>query len=344
MRYIFPPILFVCVSQPSNQKAFVCIVKVPYESGMGHDLLTQLDVYRKELDIYEIILPKLKAQLMQSGIDADIVADTIHVCHKHKSIVFEDLSLRGYRMPARCDGLDMAHTKILLRQLAVFHATCALLHEKDENIYTNFKHGKNPRRIPLYKHIPNPFFYDFAGMFNRNDAAFQIFYTTSFDALTAQISTWPAFDGYVAKLKRIRPQLMERGRRSFDPIPGQFNTLIHGDIWVNNTMYTYDANGQPDRIMLVDFQFCCWASPTVDLHYFFNTSVRPELRLHHQTEMVQHYHEALVDTLTRLKFRGTIPTLGSLQRDFMRTSFYGWCPRKSFVRFWAGALLDAYII
>lgn len=80
---------------------------------------------------------------MQSGIDADIVADTVHVCHQHKSIVFEDLSLRGYRMPARCDGLDMAHTKILLRQLAVFHATCALLHEKDENIYTHFKHGKH---------------------------------------------------------------------------------------------------------------------------------------------------------------------------------------------------------
>lgn len=121
----------------------MCIVKVPYESGMGHDLLTQLDVYRKELDIYELILPKLKAQLMQSGINADIVADTIHVCHQHKSIVFEDLSLRGFRMAARCDGLDMAHTKILLRQLAVFHATCALLHEKDENIYKNFKHGNH---------------------------------------------------------------------------------------------------------------------------------------------------------------------------------------------------------
>lgn len=120
----------------------MCIVKVPYQSGLGCKLLTVMDVYRKEMDIYEMIFPKLKAQLMQSGIDSAIVADTIHVCHQHKSIVFEDLSLRGYRMPARCDGLDMAHTKILLQQLAVFHASCALLHEKDENIYTHFKHGK----------------------------------------------------------------------------------------------------------------------------------------------------------------------------------------------------------
>lgn len=164
-----------------------------------------------------------------------------------------------------------------------------------------------------------------SGMMNRSDSAFETFYLTSFDALTAQIATWPSsFERYVTKMKSLRPQLMERGRRAFDPLSGQFNTLIHGDIWVNNTMFTYDAYGQPDRMMLVDFQFCCWASPTVDLHYFFNTSVRPELRLHHQSELVHHYHEALADTLVRLKFRGAIPTLRSIQSDFRQTAFYGW--------------------
>lgn len=108
---------------------------------MGHDILMQMDVYRKELDIYETILPKLKAQLVTCGIDADLVADTIQVCHRHKSIVFEDLSLRGFRMAARSDGLDMAHTKLLLRQLAIFHATCAVLHEHDPDIYQHFQHG-----------------------------------------------------------------------------------------------------------------------------------------------------------------------------------------------------------
>lgn len=109
---------------------------------MGHDILALLDVYRKELEIYEVILPKLKALLMRSGLDTDLVANSIHVSHSHKAIVFEDLSLRGFRMPARSDGLDMAHSRILLRQLAIFHATAAVLKERNGDIFRNFHHGK----------------------------------------------------------------------------------------------------------------------------------------------------------------------------------------------------------
>lgn len=161
-------------------------------------------------------------------------------------------------------------------------------------------------------------------MLNRNDAAFDTFYLTSLDALTVQISTWPNFECYASKLRRLRRNLLERGRQAFDPRPGQFNTLIHGDMWVNNSMFTYDTHtGRPDRMMLVDFQFCCWASPTIDLHYFFNTSLKEELRLHGQDELVQYYHSTLVDTLAKLKFRGPIPSLHAFHMEFMQSAFYG---------------------
>lgn len=184
-------------------------------------------------------------------------------------------------------------------------------------------------------------------MLNRNDAAFDNFYLTSLDALRSLIAPWPGFDGYARKLAALRPHLLERGRRAFDAKPGQFHTLIHGDIWLNNSMYTYrSADGadstvdgdnttiittdsssssseRPDRTMLVDFQFCCWTSPTIDLHYFFNTSLREELRLHHQDELLQCYHGWLTATLAALGYAGHVPTLLEFHVDFMQNSFYG---------------------
>lgn len=175
-------------------------------------------------------------------------------------------------------------------------------------------------------------------MMNRNDQAFDNFYLTSLDALRDLVATWPDFDGYARKLAALRPHLLERGRRAFDAKPGQFHTLIHGDIWVNNTMYTYRQTGadgdkrtgseRPDRTMLVDFQFCCWASPTVDLHYFFNTSLLEELRVHRQDELLQSYHGSLTATLAALGYGGAVPSLHAIHVDFMQNAFYGersWC-------------------
>lgn len=166
-------------------------------------------------------------------------------------------------------------------------------------------------------------------MLNRNDRAFDNFYLTSLDALRDLIAPWPGFGAYASKLAALRPHLLERGRRAFDAKPGQFHTLIHGDIWVNNTMYTYRSTGdgdgdeRPDRTMLVDFQFCCWASPTVDLHYFFNTSLREELRQHRQDELLQYYHSVLTATLAALGYAGAVPTLHAFHVDFMQNAFYG---------------------
>lgn len=201
-------------------------------------------------------------------------------------------------------------------------------------------------------------------MLNRNDKAFDTFYLTALDALAETVATWPGYARYAKKLTALRPHLLERGRLAFDAKPGHFHTLIHGDIWVNNTMYTYrrasdasngnhanannaddadDANDvehsddnrggtldvgesqqqRPDRMMLVDFQFCCWSSPTIDLHYFFNTSLREELRLHRQDELVQFYHGVLASTLAALDYGGYVPTLQAFHAELMQNSFYG---------------------
>lgn len=168
-------------------------------------------------------------------------------------------------------------------------------------------------------------------MLNRKNSTFEVFYSTSLAAMTDLISTWPNFSHIAKKLRTLQSNLMENGKKAFDARPHQFNTLIHGDIWMNNIMFRYNsANKQPENTMLVDFQFCCWSSPTIDLHYFMNTSMEEDLRLQRQDELVQYYHSVLVEALRKFNYHQRIPTLQELHIDFVTTMFYGKMLKLSF--------------
>lgn len=161
-------------------------------------------------------------------------------------------------------------------------------------------------------------------MFNRKVMALGTFYSTLLDALIEMISTWNDFDYYREKLCRFRSKLIEKGQQTFDASQNEFNTLIHGDFWTNNIMLKYTNDDKKfDNVALIDFQFCCWTSPAIDLQYFFNTSLNEDLRLHHQDELLQYYHEILSLTLKRLNYQKHVPNVQEFRLQFMAKSFYG---------------------
>lgn len=151
-------------------------------------------------------------------------------------------------------------------------------------------------------------------------------YLTNLDALIEQIATWENYDYYVNKLRNLRSILIEKGHQAFSADPNHFNTLIHGDLWRTNIMLKYKGTtSELDNVAFLDFQFSCWTSPTIDLHYLFNTSLQEDLRLHHQEELVQYYHKKLVTVLKRSNYRSHVPTLLEFQVQFLQKSFYGTC-------------------
>lgn len=166
-------------------------------------------------------------------------------------------------------------------------------------------------------------------MLNRTNEGLNPIYTTQLDALIKTISAWPNYEYYVEKLRRLRPRLIEKGRRAFDAQPNQFNTLIHGDMWRTNVMVRYDEAGQWENIALIDYQFCCWTSPAIDLQYFFNTSLEEDLRLNRQDELIQFYHGQLSSILERLNYRQYVPTLHEFHVQFLEKCIYGMFNRNS---------------
>lgn len=160
------------------------------------------------------------------------------------------------------------------------------------------------------------------------------FFVTQLDAAVERISTWPDFTHYADKLRRLRGQVVERTRLAFDASPNHFNTLIHGDLWVNNMMICWpngeepsasDNDSTPDDVILLDFQFSCWTSPTIDLHYFLNTSACETLRSNHMDALIEFYHGHLAAFLQQLRYRKHIPAIDEFRTQFKEKSFYGEC-------------------
>lgn len=142
------------------------------------------------------------------------------------------------------------------------------------------------------------------------------------------ITSLPEFAYLSEKLSKLRNKFIEKTYETLDPDPTQFNTLVHGDLWINNLLLQYDddtlAENTPlKNIMFIDFQYSCWTSPAIDLHYFFNSSLQEDVRSNHIDELVEFYHRELTTRLEKLNYQKHIPTLQQFQQEFLSKSFFG---------------------
>lgn len=78
-----------------------------------------------------------------------------------------------------------------------------------------------------------------------------------------------------------------------------------------------------ENMIFIDFQYSCWTSPTIDLHYFFNNSLEESLRPCRFDDLIAFYHEHLTAFLKQLRYKKEIPTLEQFKRQYLEKSFYG---------------------
>ncbi|XP_043653422.1 uncharacterized protein LOC122620156 [Drosophila teissieri] len=267
------------------------------------DLLAGYGAYTREMDMYEQILPHL-AKMVRNELEDSrkMFAATVAVDRERDSILFEDLSLENYKLACRLKKLDLEHTHLVLGKLADFHAAAAVLAERMPGIFE-----KNYDR----------------GFFNKHFRGFQPIFRNLLQALSRSLElNLDLKHRYQSKIDRLVDTIMDYGDRSTSTNPGDFLTLAHGDLWTTNMMFQYDDQGHPTNAVLIDFQFSVWNSPAIDLHYFFTTSIQDHLRWKRQTELVQFYYYQLVESLKKLKYSRTIPSLFEFQLQFRARSFY----------------------
>jgi thiamine kinase-like enzyme len=279
------------------------------------------DVHNKEINFFEIVAPQMEKILKRLD-DENVFTKVVVVDRENEVIVFEDLKVEGFEMPEKSVGIDEKQTKLALKKLAKFHAASMILQAKHPKVFDDFD----------------------VGFFSRKVGAFNFAHQSIFDAVVEEVSTWQGFEKYAEKLEKLKPNLIENATRCFDVKPGDFCVLNHGDLWKNNLMFKMKEGGEMDDAIMVDafeysknfslsstetfqidFQFCHWASPVLDLIHLFYTSLNFDLYKQSEIEvLVQFYYYQLRKALTDLDFDvQKIPSLHQLQLEFVDKLFYG---------------------
>lgn len=78
-----------------------------------------------------------------------------------------------------------------------------------------------------------------------------------------------------------------------------------------------------ENIIFIDFQYACWTSPAVDLHYFLNTSLQESLRPRRFDDLIAFYHGQLEANLNQLGYRQSIPNLDQFKQQYNDKNVYG---------------------
>lgn len=295
---------FTLSQQSQEEQLQNLIVKTSIDDDeLTKELMAPYDIYNREMTIYEEVLPKLNELLKEIDEFEPLFPTAIFVDRERMAIIFEDLAVAHYVMADRVKRLDKDHAHLILRKLAKMHATSAVLNERNAGSLEKYDRG----------------------FFNRYTDAYSGYFVGGLLAAARWMSQEPECAQYGQKLFELAPHYMDIGRECFAPLRESVNVLAHGDVWTNNVMVKYDAvTGRPVDILLIDFQYSFWGSPTIDLHHFFNTSLREPLRREEQGALFEFYHRIFRNILTKLNYKqNPIPTLHQFQLQAEEKRFFG---------------------
>lgn len=280
------------------------LVKNSYEDDeFAKAKMEPYDIFNREMSIYDQVLPKLNELLLEINDSDQLFANVLYTDYKRQALIFEDLSYEGFMMADRIERLDLDHILLILRKLAKMHATSAVLNEREPGCLEHYDRG----------------------FFNKYTDTYKTYFVQTFMACARYLEKQPDTQYYARKIFAMEPYYMGLGRRCFEPTPGHVNVLTHGDVWTNNVMFKYDhVTQKPIDVILIDFQYSFWGSPTLDLHHFFNTSMKEPLRRAHQDKLFQYFHYWFTDTLRKLNYNSNpIPSLKVFNLHAEQKRFFG---------------------
>ncbi|CAL8110270.1 unnamed protein product [Orchesella dallaii] len=324
-----------------------------YPNNQGRrDFLDQTDVFSKEFFIYQDFLPQLKQLAIERGAEniVDLSVAPVHGGNivgtpstkftmkpwsDENFILMTDIRTIGFTMADRIKGLDLEHAKLVLEEIAKYHALSwayknknglSLLSDKypqfadqmydNDDLMKDFKQLMDQLGSSSVKMVEEKL-----GESHPAAKHFKDFVSRDYmEHMKLFVKKDGIDEDNLESYLRIKPE----ADKDYDNEPWLLGT--HGDCWVNNMLFLYndEVPKKPLSITLVDWQVNREACPTIDLAYFLYCSVRTSIRIPHLDELLKAYHDAFVrfcDALQVKPLKGF--SMKTLKRRYRRAQHFG---------------------
>ncbi|XP_074031753.1 uncharacterized protein [Leptinotarsa decemlineata] len=242
--------------------------------------------FKNEKEFYNTVVPTLQAFQRKQGATKVIecfpkfygarsnLENNNGLVDDNAVLILENLKSKGYINVDRFRGFDLNTTKMLLRDIAQFHA------------------------VPLALKLNDP------ETFEKNVKA----YLACFHPLPPVPPSDEGGAHLISHLensenvRHLLPKLLA-SMKYFGKLATTFRepfaTITHRDLWVNNIMIRFDGKKAVDS-KIVDFQMYSYDSPATDLFFFLCTSVETSTLKAHFDDLIIYYHKIFVEILESL--------------------------------------------
>ncbi|XP_017874661.1 PREDICTED: uncharacterized protein LOC108621704 [Drosophila arizonae] len=270
-----------------STKNYDFVLKIQADSGIANYFPKELEVYGKYVPAFEQLYTEAGHSIRFSP-----RSYRFNKAIKQSYLLMENLQRIGFKMADRRQGLDLDHTKSVLKKLAQWHAASLKYKEQNGPYPSKYNDGKiceNSRKIfqKLYESIGESF-----GRMKHN---------------------FNGVEEYAHKLEAYCKVYIDRCIEDAKVDELEFNVLNHGDLWINNVMFQHDQEGRVKEVYLIDHQVTKYGNPAQDLYFFLMTSPELHLKIEQFDYLIRYYHENLIENVQLLKYTGFVPNLKELQ-------------------------------
>ncbi|KAK7081638.1 hypothetical protein SK128_004889 [Halocaridina rubra] len=258
--------------------------------------------YNKEALFYRDLLPELNTVLMSIGQPSLNFPKCFHFnLEKGKEFfLLEDLRRKGYKMTGMgFSGIDVAHTNLILREMARLHSASWLLQQRRPNEEVKDKYSFLKEEIfdPSYS----------GGQHINRIMKKGISITTD---ILEHVGGYEKILKWMEK-NAVAIDLLQKMVQSSPP----FDVVCHGDAHANNALFRYNDLGEPEEVMLLDLQINRFASLATDINYLLFLNLEGEVRKTNLNSFLETYFTSFDDIATK-SGRKTPFTFQELKREF----------------------------
>ncbi|XP_018401256.1 PREDICTED: uncharacterized protein LOC108778541 [Cyphomyrmex costatus] len=251
------------------------MTKLIIEDKKISTLLNLSDLFNIEADAYTKILPNL-GPFGPPCIYAD-----------KDIIIMEDLAEKGYAICERRNFLDLDHSVFALKRLAKLHASGLSLKLN------------NPWQFDKFGHLEELIYKD-----NSDTSVMRLCtemcvrtivqYLNTIEPRTQELQIVRDYFDSLQKTYDVMRQLFMSPKKKYD-------TICHGDPWINNLLFLHDNDGNIIDVKMVDYQIIRYTSLSTDILYFIYGSVQSSLIEKSFDSLIKIYHNEFINELRRLQ-------------------------------------------